>query len=759
MKRIFILSILAIVAFGGMILVYFPYLDFAWSRSPWGDTIHLTGPLFCEISRQVKDGAMPLMNWSTFEALDYNPHVAIYYPFYFFGLLDFCSPSAAAQAADIILVFHAGIFALTMSSLIRSTGIPLLVALCAGAVAAIIPNVTTLGDFPTFIAAAAWLPMAIEGLVRLYYRKQYALGALLLALGTSAMLTAGPGTNMLSALVFIGLGASIHTAIRIYLARDFASAKKLLLAVVAAASVTIVLSLASTVNLFLHLREIIRWTRTGAVVGHAGPANLSEILTEKLGWTDLPQLIVPLNTGYAAGYYFLGPVLILLAVAGAVLGWKRPVVRLFSMLACACVLLVFLLPGFVVLAWTLIPGLSHTRHLSLVATPLAISVAVLTAHGIHALLFQAVAEQQRKILFAVSSVLLAATFAAVGLIQPLRFFASSDVATGALLISIAIMAVALAIRCSVVRQLAVVIALGFTSVVIYKSTPYSDGVPAATKTALWQSLTQALDRIKATDPNPGRIAIEKSVGAGDLTYMNSGSIATYAGLSTFTHYTSPRIFWKFEHEISLIQNNDYGRYGGKYLLTSEAVSPVVGREVSRDGGIATILLNERRPMISTICSLPEGLSLSAEPKKRKNSGQLEFLRADQAAIVEGFADGHGDCPSVTSVSSVQTDRLTNSLNFSLSDGPKRLLVISLPPYSSWTLSVGGEAIPLYNLSSRQIVALLPEHASGPAQLIYSPTAFEWRLRISILGWMLAILAFGVLLVGQRRKPSGAACPA
>lgn len=755
MKRIFILSTLAIVALGGMALVYLPYLDFAWSRSPWGDTIHLTGPLFCEISLQVKDGAMPLMNWSTFEALDYNPHVAIYYPFYFFGLLDFCSASAAAQAADIILVVHAGIFALTMSSLIRATGVPLLVALCAGAVAAIIPNVTTLGDFPTFIAAAAWLPLATEGLVRLYYRRQHALGAVLLALGTSAMLTAGPGTNMLSALVFIGLGASIHTAIRIYQARDLGGAKRLMWAVGAAASVTVVLSLASTVNLFLHLREIIRWTRTGAVVGHAGPANLSEILTEKLGWADLPQLIVPLNTGYAAGYYFLGPVLIFLAIAGALLGWKRPAVRLFSMLACACVLVVFLLPGFIVLAWTLIPGLSHTRHLSLVATPLAISVAVLVAHGVHGLLFQALEEGQRKILLATSSVLLVATLAAVALIQPLRFFASTDLATVALPASIAVMAAALAIRSGVARQLSVVIALALTSVVIYKSTPYSDGVPAATKTVLWQSLAQALDRIEATDSNPGRIAIEKSVGAGDLTYMNSGSIATYAGLSTFTHYTSPRIFWKFEHEISLIQNNDYGKYGGKYLLTSEAVSPAIGREVARDGDIATILLNGQRPMISTICSLPEGLSLPAEPKGRK--GQLELLDTAQAAIVESFADGHGDCLPAASVASVQTDRLTNSLDFSLPDGPKRLLVINLPPYSSWALSVGDDAIPLYNLSSRQIVALLPEHAFGPAQLVYNPTAFEWRLRISSLGWGLTILAFCVLLVAYRRQPGGAAC--
>lgn len=754
MNRTFTLIILALVAFGGLLFIYLPYLDLAWSRSPWADTIHLTGPLFCEISRQVRDGGMPLMNWSTFEALDYNPHVAVYYPLYFFGLLDFCSATAAAQAADVILVVHAGIFALTMGSLIRATGIPLRVALCAGAIAAIIPNVLALGDFPTFIAAAAWLPLAIEGLIRLCYRRQHALGALLLALGTSAMLTAGPGTNLLSAVVFFGLGAALHTVIRLYLARDLAAAKKLLGALAASAVVTLVLSLASTVNLFLHLREIIRWTRTGAVVGHAGPASAGEILAEKLGWADLPQLLVPLNTGYAAGYYFLGPVLILLAVVGAARGWRTPAVRLSSLIACACVLLVFLLPGFVVLVWTLIPGLSHTRHLSLVATPLAIAVAVLAAHGVNALLFEALPERQRKGFFVASSLLLVATLAAVYLIHPLRFFAYPGLAAGVLLASIGVLTASLATRSGTARQLGVLTALGLGGLAIHQSTAYTDGIPATTRSPLWQSLTQALERIEATDPDPGRIAVEKSVGAGDLTYLNSGSIATYAGLSTFTHYTSPRIFWKFEHEISLVGDNDYARYGGKYLLTAAAVPPSIGTEVARDAGIATVLLNGRRPMVSTVCAIPETLDLSTLPKRRRTTGQLGLLEADQAAMIEGFADGHGDCPAATSGSSVQLDRQNNSLDFSLPDGPRRLLVINLPPYSSWTLTVGGEPVPLYNLSSRQIAALIPEQLSGPTRLAYRPVAFEWRLGISSLGWLLCVLALCAQLVTRRRMTRG-----
>jgi hypothetical protein len=37
----------------GVVVLYAPYLSENWSIAPWGDTIHLTGPLFCKISRSV----------------------------------------------------------------------------------------------------------------------------------------------------------------------------------------------------------------------------------------------------------------------------------------------------------------------------------------------------------------------------------------------------------------------------------------------------------------------------------------------------------------------------------------------------------------------------------------------------------------------------------------------------------------------------------------------------------------------------------
>lgn len=192
MKRPELTQILLVAAaLGGAIALYAPYLSAHWSISPFGDTIYLTGPLFCDISRSVMAGVSPLMNWSTFEALNYNPHVAPYYPFYLFGWLDFCSATAAAQATDIIVIVHVAIFSITMTSLIRATGAGLVASIGGAAIAATLPNTYTISNFPTFIAVAAWLPLATEGLVRLYYHRQFALGALLLAAGTSVMARQG----------------------------------------------------------------------------------------------------------------------------------------------------------------------------------------------------------------------------------------------------------------------------------------------------------------------------------------------------------------------------------------------------------------------------------------------------------------------------------------------------------------------------------------------------------------------------------------
>jgi hypothetical protein len=72
-----------------------------------------------------------------------------------FGLLEFCSATAAAQAADVFAVLHGAIFLATNTCLIRATAVGLGASLARAALTTTLPNTFALATFPTFIAVVA----------------------------------------------------------------------------------------------------------------------------------------------------------------------------------------------------------------------------------------------------------------------------------------------------------------------------------------------------------------------------------------------------------------------------------------------------------------------------------------------------------------------------------------------------------------------------------------------------------------------------
>ncbi len=752
-------TVLVALALAGLVLFYAPYLSPRWAISPWGDTIYLTGPLFCEISRSVKAAAVPLMNWSTFEAIDFNPHVAPYYPFYLFNWLDFCSPRAAAQAADTITVLHMAIFAMTMTSLIRATGAGFAAAFGGASLAVTLPNTFTIANFPTFITVAAWLPMAFEGLLRIYYRRDYLLGILVLAIGTSAMLTAGPGTNLLSALVLVGLIMTVERLVHILRRKEFTFGLRLTCGLAAAAVITILLSLASTINLFGHIGEIIRWTRMGPVIGKSGAANVKEILTEQLTWQDLPQLLTPISVNYAVGYYLLGPAAVLLALAGVVSRWSQPAVRVFATVVAVCVIIVFLSPARLVLLWTVVPGLSHTRHLSLVATPLAISIGVLAGQGLAAFSGAGMSlRRSRAALWAAGFVVLLVSVAGAFAYGALKTSDAPSYLAVIAMLTVALFAAIVAMKPGPLRQWGAASLIVLQMAFVHGTLQRNDGTPAVAKSELWRSINAALERIRASDPDSGRIALHPSIEGPDLSYLQAGSAATYMEMLTFSHYTSPRIYWKFVHEIGLAGDSGFAGFGGKYLLSIAALPESLGKELFRVGDVRVYLLDHRRPFVASLCLKPGDLTLPADPTLGiAPAGQLPLLNPTVTAAIEALRDGHRDCPSAEE--RVGFDRRHSALDFAIPPGQERLLVISVPPYESWQLSAGGRQLPLYNLKEQQIVAAIPSDISGAAILSYRPARYRILLRISQTAWVLAILALAGAIAWRwrhRAEPAPAA---
>ena len=235
--------IILLTALGGMGWVWGPFLSKRFALSPWFDTIYLTGPLFCEISRDVALGKTALLNWTTLEALDYNTHIATYYPFYLLRWLDFCSPAAAAQASDIVGVLHLFIMLAFTFALGHLVGLGVAPAAAGALLATTSLNSYMLAAWPTIGAAAAWLPLAVVGLVLILYKQRLALGSSLLALGTGAMLTAGPGTNILAALTFIALVLVLHADLPLVLTGRWRDLLTQMCALAAAGAAIVIVSL------------------------------------------------------------------------------------------------------------------------------------------------------------------------------------------------------------------------------------------------------------------------------------------------------------------------------------------------------------------------------------------------------------------------------------------------------------------------------------------------------------------------------------
>ena len=86
-------------------------------------------------------------------------------------------------------------------------------------------------------------------------------------------------------------------------------------------------------------------------------------------------------------------------------------------------------------------------------------------------------------------------------------------------------------------------------------------------------------------------------------------------------------------------------------------------------------------------------------------------------------------------------RSENAVVWNVPPGRDRFLIISLPPYKAWRLSIGGHDVPLYNLADDRIVAMLPQDASGEATLAYIPYCSAFLATASKAGWAVILVVF------------------
>jgi hypothetical protein len=734
--------------------VYGPYLLEALAIRPVGDNLQLTAPIFCEMSR---DSFPPLLDWSTFEATYYSPHLAAYYPFYFTYLLDFCDPTKAAQSNDIVSLFHLCLFFGFTVVLGMASRLQLVAAVVFATLTTVSVALLWLAVWPTIIAAAAWTPLAFAGLVFILFRGKILIGLPMFVTGIVLMLMAGPGSNMIAPVAFVVWVWGIVAVARwVFLGRWREMGAAILAGLVALMSIAL-MSLGSTVNLLLHLPEIIRWSRTGAVIGHTGPADPKELLAELATWKDLFEVLVPGARFLGVGSFEIGALIVCAAVVGVYLCRHRLFVRVFAALFLVAFAIAFLLPPSLLVVWSYVPGMGHTRHLSLLAMPMVMSASFLASVGMIQLGSHGLA---RRDAFAVAAIFLLTLVAVLAAWPPAGPIRSSTVLYGTVLgvglVAPAVMA-ALSARGTPLLVLTVIVVSCQGWLVVSNAKFFRhDGTPEVVKTAKWRDVSQAVDWIGRTDPEPGQLVFVPEYFDGTAGELRRGMVAAFKGIPTFQFYASPRIYWKMAAGTSPDGSPEwYGQLSGKYVVSDTALSDSRFTEVYSAGSVRVYRINGFEPWVSVRC-LPN-LSAFGTSDADAQPGRLPPVPTGVEGVRRQVNSSTAGCAA--SVGEPTWSRVGNRVAWeTAASATDRLLVINLPPYADWRLTVGGKALPAYSLDDRQIVVPVAADVSGETVLAFVPTRYFAYLTISAIAAAVFFLGWGLVYVYTARARRRADLP-
>ena len=254
-------------------------------------------------------------NYVTAEPIWANPHFSPFYPFYgsitvilydVFGVEDYM------VIGNYITVFHRLVLALGCYYLSRTLSSSRLIAICvaifiAGSEAARIP-----GNFYMAASAYAWVPFMIGACVDIYFFR-FSRGIAVLSAATVLSVYAAP--------VYLGLGVAIlpcATILFAFLVRFWietrasesegamARARLTIGWLVLAAIGLVAMLLPVLLAVFLGSEDLVRWLRTGPVIGRSTISVGSELFYETQGFDYLKRVVTDYGQRGIFSSYFLG---------------------------------------------------------------------------------------------------------------------------------------------------------------------------------------------------------------------------------------------------------------------------------------------------------------------------------------------------------------------------------------------------------------------------------------------------------------------
>lgn len=733
-----------LLCLAGLGISFLPALTPGLAFAPSHDTPHLTTPLLCEVGRHFTAGRFPLFDWTMLEPVSHNAHFSPLYPFYFAGLLNYCELLPAVAAHDLITVFHLILMFANALILARVAGLPALGAVFAAFIVTVSPNAFALAQWPTLVAPASWLPLAVAGLVAILYRDAWLRGTAMLVAGAGMMLLAAPATNLVASLVVLGLMLGAGSLIAA-IADGSWRWKPFIWALcgVVSAGFVILIATGTTGNLLIALDDLIRWNRTGYVIGREVTGDFTrEILTEQQGPRELLGVILPFRTPpLSTGNFFLGAIAFCLAGLGAWEGRREALTRTLVVMSGITLVLMYLDRFQLALVWSYIPGLSHTRHLSLLGGPFMMAAGLLAGRGFVALL-RPEAARARRIVAVTLAVIALLTIPVLRLGLPFTWERVAPAILGMGVLAVILLCCGNRLAASRPGWLAaaVVVASGLVVApqVRGRLQPIANS-PAYTQT--WRDMSVLVGRLAAADPEPGVFTFHGSIAAEGWDYTTAGTTARVLGLPSFQYFHSPRVHWKFfAQNYRFPDFATYGRLGGRYVLSQGPLEDPLLEPFGQEGTIFAYRIRGRRPLVVAICGVPRLPDEDGGNTARPRPSQMRL--APPALLAAGRAADAAPpgCPGEP-VSGIGVDRSVESLRFTLAPVGAEFLVLNVPPYEGWRLTVGGRRLPIFALDDSRSIAAVPHGLSGPSALSFRPRNELIRMLLSVAGVGLLVLFF------------------
>lgn len=288
-------------------LRFFPTFVCGRLYAPFNDNVFIYGPMFSETARIALHGEIPfyLPSFGVGFPLFQSPHYSPFYPFYFFGLLDYGGPLQSLYTLTYLTIFHRAILTLNFYGMLRCARISPWAAFVGAAVGTLAYNTEIYSAWITIFASYTWLPLIIGGGVLLLRNERTFLGIVMLGVSAGLLALASASQSVAHTLLFCG---ALFGAGAVWLWKKEGPQRVIHfgLCLLAAAIIAFGIAAVSAIPMYLGIGGMIRHIGQGFVLGHQ-PIPWDKFNLQQLAPQELLNVIINPRVVEIVGSPYVGP--------------------------------------------------------------------------------------------------------------------------------------------------------------------------------------------------------------------------------------------------------------------------------------------------------------------------------------------------------------------------------------------------------------------------------------------------------------------